>query len=144
MFSRRSFQEHSQSTISRPAHYVLSLWASGEKTELFGVLLLAQASRNCVQHIVSTHWCRLCVPSARSTAETKKTWLQYKKTAIQASGTTFSNFSDEIRPEEGHGKCCRFGTLTGVHQDAHICPDHSWLDWNARRYSRKTKCPQEK
>ena len=31
-------------------------------------------------------------------------------------------FSDKVRYEGGHGKCCRFGTLTGVHQGRHICP----------------------
>ena len=40
LFSRCSFQKRSQSTISRPAHCVLlSVWASGEKTEFFGMLL---------------------------------------------------------------------------------------------------------
>ena len=36
-------------------------------------------------------------------------------------GITFSNFSDEVRLEGGHENCCRFATLTGVHQGAHAC-----------------------
>ena len=42
----------------------------------------------------------------------KSTWLRYKKPNIQAPGTTFSKFSDEVRPEGEHEKCRRFGTLT--------------------------------
>ena len=34
---------------------------------------------------------------------------KYEKLKIQAPGTTFSNLSDEVRPEGGHGKCFRFG-----------------------------------
>ena len=59
------------------------------------------------------------VPPFRSTAE-NKTWLKYKKLKIQAPGTTFSTLSDNVRYEGGHDKCCRFGTLAGVHQEAHI------------------------
>ena len=40
----------------------------------------------------------------------KYAWLQYKKRQIQAPGTTFSTFSDEVRLEGGHGNCCRFAT----------------------------------
>lgn len=39
----------------------------------------------------------------------------YTKPQIQAPGTTFSIFSDEVRLEGGHGNCCSFGTLKGVH-----------------------------
>ena len=61
--------------------------------------------------------------SSRSFYSRKKnTWSQYEKLKIQEPGTTFSNFSDEIRLEGGPEKCCRFGKLTGVHQGAHICP----------------------
>ena len=49
-----------------------------------------------------------------------KNSTRYEKPKIQAPGTTFSNFSDEVGPEGGRGKCCRFGTLTGVYQGAHI------------------------
>ena len=56
---------------------------------------------------------------------------QYEKPKIQAPGTTSSNFSDEARPG-GHGECCRFATLTGVHQGAHICPANFWLGGNVR------------
>ena len=48
------------------------------------------------------------------------TWLQYNKRQIHVPGTTFSNFGDEVWME-GHENCCRFATLTGVHQRAHIC-----------------------
>ena len=68
LFSRCSFQEYRQSTIPRPAHYVLSVWASGEKTDFLGMLLLAPARArgpNCVQQIVSS----FCCPPSRSTAE---------------------------------------------------------------------------
>ena len=65
LFSSCSFQEHSQSTISRRAHYVLSVWASGEK-----VLAQARALEpNCVQHIVRTYSYRFWVPSSRTTAD---------------------------------------------------------------------------
>ena len=50
----------------------------------------------------------------------KYTWLQHEELHIQAPGTTFSNFGDEVWMEGGHGNCCRFATLTGVHQGAHI------------------------
>ena len=43
------------------------------------------------------------------------------KQQIRASGTTFSTFSDDVRLDGGHGNCCRFATITGVHQGAHIC-----------------------
>ena len=49
----------------------------------------------------------------------KYTWLQYEKRQIQAPGTTSSTFGDEVGMEGGHGNCCRFATLTGVHQQAH-------------------------
>ena len=51
-----------------------------------------------------------------------------RETKIQATGTTFSNFRDEVRPEGGHEKCSRFGTLTGVHQEAHIRSTRFRLD----------------
>ena len=64
--------------------------------------------------------------SGRERADFKKTsfrtlcknysWLQYKKRQIQAPGTTFSTCSDEVSMEGGHGNCCQFATLTGVHQ----------------------------
>ena len=59
---------------------------------------------------------------SHSTAKTN-TWLQYKKPKIQAPGTTFLTFSDKVRYEGGHETCCRFGTLTGLHQGAHIRSD---------------------
>ena len=83
-----------------------------------------------------------CVPPARSTAE-KNTWLQYEKPKIQAPGTTFSNFSHEVRPEGGHGKCCRFVTLTGVHQGAHTTLPKIGLMETFRAKSEKRKCPRE-
>ena len=48
-------------------------------------------------------------------------YLQYKKQQIQAPGHIFSDISDEVRIEGGHGNCRRFGTLTGVHQRGFIC-----------------------
>ena len=48
----------------------------------------------------------------------KNAWLQHEKPQIQASGTTFSIISDEVRLE-GHLSCCRFATPTGLHQGAH-------------------------
>ena len=64
----------------------------------------------------------------------KCTWLQYKKRQIQAPGTTFSTFSDEVRLEGGHGNCSRFATLTGVHQGAHICLAKLWFKGKVRSY----------
>ena len=46
--------------------------------------------------------------------------VQYEKTQVQAPGTTFSTFRDEVRLEGGHGNCCCFATFTEVHQGAHI------------------------
>ena len=43
MLFRCFCQQHSQSTIARPAHYVLSAWALGEKTKMLGMFLLSQA-----------------------------------------------------------------------------------------------------
>jgi len=48
----------------------------------------------------------------------KNNLQQHKKPKIQAPGTTFSKFSDDVRPERGQGKCCRFDPLTGLHQGA--------------------------
>ena len=53
-------------------------------------------------------------------------------TTIQAPGTTFSTFSDEVRLEGGHGNCCRFATLTGVHQMPHICLAKLWFKGKVR------------
>ena len=36
---------------------------------------------------------------------------------VQAPGTSFLPCSDEVRPEGGHGNCCYFTTLTGVHEE---------------------------
>ena len=70
--------------------------------------------------------------SSRSFYSRKKyTWLQYKKPLIQAPGITFSNFSDEVGME-GHGNCCRFATITGVHQGAHICLAKYWMNGKVR------------
>ena len=63
----------------------------------------------------------------------KCTWLQYEKPQkIQAPGTTFSNFGDEVWMEGGHGNCCRFATLTGVHQGAHISLAKYWIKGKVR------------
>ena len=65
---------------------------------------------------------------------------KYLATAVQQtenSSTTFSTFSDKFRPERGHEKCCRYRTLTGVHQGAHI------RSAKFRELDRKTKCPLE-
>ena len=40
----------------------------------------------------------------------------------------FSNFSDEVRLEAGHENCCRFATVTEVHQGAHICLAKCWIN----------------
>ena len=50
---------------------------------------------------------------------------------IQAPGTTFSNFGHEVWME-GHGNCCRFASLTGVHQGAHISLAKYWIDEKVR------------
>ena len=71
----------------------------------------------------------------------KYTWLQYKKRQIQAPGTPFSIFGDDVGMEGGHGNCCRFATLTGVHQGAHICLAKYWMNGKVRSYSR---CPTGK
>ena len=61
------------------------------------------------------------VPPARSTDSRKKCLTtMYETENPQTSGTTYSNFTDIVRPEGGRVKCCRFGTLTGVHLGAHI------------------------
>ena len=60
----------------------------------------------------------------------KYAWLQYKP-QIQAPGTTFSIFSDEVRLDGGRGNCCRLATFTGVHQGTHI--------WLAKLYGPKGK-----
>ena len=36
--------------------------------------------------------------------------------------------------EGGHGNCCRFATLTGVHQGAHICLAKLWFIGKVRTY----------
>ena len=55
-----------------------------------------------------------------------------KKGQIQAPGTTFSTLSDEVRLERGHGNCCRFATLTELHQGAHIFLAKLWLKAKVR------------
>ena len=62
----------------------------------------------------------------------KYTWLQYKTPQVQASGTNTSIFSDEVHVEGGHRNCCRFATLTGVHQGAHICHANYWINGQFR------------
>ena len=59
-------------------------------------------------------------------------YSQYKKRQIQAPGATFSNFGDEVEMEGGHGNCCRFATLTGVRQGAHICLAKLWVNGKVR------------
>ena len=72
--------------------------------------------------------------SSRSFYSSKKcTWLQYKEPQIRAPGTTFSIFSGEVRLE-GHGSCCRFATLTGVLQGAHICLAKQWVNGKLMSY----------
>ena len=44
---------------------------------------------------------------SRSTAVKKCLTTEYKKRRIQAPGTTFSTFSDEVRLEGGHGSFCQ-------------------------------------
>ena len=66
---------------------------------------------------------------APSTAARKYPWLQCKQPQIQARRTTFFLiFSDEVGLEGGHGSCCRFATLTGVYQGAHICLARKWIN----------------
>ena len=60
------------------------------------------------------------------------TWLQYEKPQIQAPGTTFSSFGDEVWMVGGHGNCCRFATLTGVHQGTHISLAKNWIKGKVR------------
>ena len=69
----------------------------------------------------------------------KYTWLQYEKRQIQAPGTTFSTFSDGVRLEGGHGKCCRFATLKGVYQGAHICLAKLWFKGKVRSYDSRAE-----
>ena len=98
LFSCSSFQEHRRSRTTRPAHYVLSVWAWGEKTEFFSAFLLAQGrarERNCVQHIESS----FRVPPSRSTAE-KKYLARVRETENSSSWNHISTFSDEVRPEK--------------------------------------------
>ena len=51
------------------------------------------------------------------------------KVQTQAPGTTLENFRDEVRTERGHGKCCRLGTLAGVHKGPHACPAKNLARW---------------
>ena len=44
----------------------------------------------------------------------------------------FSTFSDEVRLQGGQGNRCRFATLTGVHQGAHICLAKLWFTGKVR------------
>ena len=39
------------------------------------------------------------------------TWILHGKNQIQTSGTTFSNFSDNVAVLRAHENCCRFATL---------------------------------
>ena len=48
-----------------------------------------------------------------------------------APGTTFSNFGVEVWMG-GHGNCCRFATLTGVHQGARISLAKYWVSGKVR------------
>ena len=71
-------------------------------------------------------------------------WLQYKKAQHRAPGTIFSTFTDKVRPEGRHEKCCRFGTLTGVHHGAHIRSANLCSARNDRGLSRNTTSPRKK
>ena len=57
--------------------------------------------------LVTTSGFLLLSSSSRSITETN-TWPQHKIPKIQAPGDTFSTFSDKVRPEGEHEKCCRF------------------------------------
>ena len=92
--------------------------SNGREIDSCGMFLLAQVRAHQPLRVHTAH---CCLPfSSRSTAEKKK-WLQYKKPHSQAPGTPFSNLSAEVRLEERHRNCCRFGRLKEVHQGAHIC-----------------------
>ena len=67
------------------------------------------------------------VPGAYAVSSKTQTWQQYKKRQIQVPGTTFSTSNDGVCLGGGHGNCCRFATLTGVHQSAHICLSKLWF-----------------
>ena len=70
--------------------------------------------------------------------------LQCKKIKIQAPGTTLLTFIDKVRYEGGHEKCCRFGTLTGVHQGAHIRSSKFWPARNGRALAGKRNVLRKK
>ena len=55
---------------------------------------------------------------------------------FQAPGTFFSNFGDEVGIERSDGNFCRFATLSGVHQGAHICLATKWINEELRSQSR--------
>ena len=71
----------------------------------------------CIAHKKSIFFTDFAVKSTTGTTSTSQSFLQRQ---IQVPGTTFSTFSDKVRLEGGHENCCRFATLTGVHQGAHI------------------------
>ena len=92
-------------------------WASGGKTEFCGACFDCRPKGEREPIFAK----RVPGTSTYVMSSKKYTRLQYKKRQIQAPGTTFSTFSDGVRLEGGHGNCCRFATLTAVHQGAHIC-----------------------
>ena len=70
---------------------------------------------------------------------------QYLATAQEAEnqtpGTTFQNISDEVRPEGGHEKCCRFVTHTGVYQGAPIRSATFLAQWKRSELEQKNDKP---
>lgn len=59
---------------------------------------------------------------------TPSTCRQNKKPQVQQPGTTFSNFSDELRLQRGHRNCYHLGALTGVHQRIRSCLARYWIN----------------
>ena len=64
---------------------------------------------------------QLLLPSSSLLYSRKeKTWATVRETENSSIWNhIFKKFRDEVRPEGGHEKCCRLGTLTGVHQGAY-------------------------
>ena len=112
---RCSIQRHNCCN-SKASAYKVSARASREKTAFCGARFDCQRKGEQESRFLKNEYELSLLFSSK-----KYTSLQYKKPPIQAPGTTFSTFSDEVPLEGGHGNCCRCVTLTGVHRGAHIC-----------------------
>jgi len=67
------------------------------------------AAREGERRFLTTEYQVIRVRTSWAVKSIPCTWLQHEKRQIQAPGTIFSTFSDDVRLE-GHGNCCRFAT----------------------------------